>query len=145
MPSDPPRESPSAQSPEPSPAPPPRPTETELEILRVLWAHGPGTVRDVLERLPAGPAGRTRGYTTVLKLLQIMSAKGLVERSERQRAHVYRSRLTEQQTQRQLTADLLERAFDGSASRLVMQALSTRPASHEELAEIRRLLDELEG
>lgn len=82
------------------------------------------------------------GYTTVLKLLQIMIEKGLVLRDESERTHVYRARLSEQQTQRQLVRDLLDRAFDGSAATLVMQALATKRASREELDEIRRLLDE---
>ena len=120
----------------------PRPTDAELAILRVLWRHGPCTVRQVQERL-----SRTRrtGYTTVLKLLQIMSGKGLVDRDETHRTHVYRARQAEEKTQRQLVGDLLERAFGGSAQTLVMQALSAKRASPEELAEIRRLLDRLEG
>src|SRR5215470_186468 len=95
----------------------PRPTPAELEILNVLWKSGPSTVREVHASL--GEAKST-GYTTVLKLLQIMTEKGLVERDERQRAHVYTARLAEAQTQRQLVRDLLERAFGGSATKLVM-------------------------
>ncbi len=117
----------------------PRPTDAELAILRVLWDRGPSTVRQVhgvLER------DRPTGYTTVLKLLQIMIEKGLVLRDESERTHVYRARLSEQQTQRQLVRDLVDRAFDGSAAKLVMQALATKRASREELDEIRRLLDE---
>ncbi len=117
----------------------PRPTDAELAILRVLWDRGPSTVRDVLEVLDRQ---RATGYTTVLKLLQIMADKGLVLRDTRERTHVYRARRTEQRTQRQLVGDLVERAFDGSAARLVMQALAARRATPEELEEIRRLLDQ---
>jgi predicted transcriptional regulator len=118
----------------------PRPTEAELAILQVLWRHGSATVRQVHEELSQQ---RPTGYTTVLKLMQIMAEKGLVDRDESSRAHVYSARLDEALTQRQLVGDLLDRAFSGSASRLVMQALASRRASHEELAEIRRLLNEL--
>ena len=118
--------------------PTPRPTDAELSILRVLWDRGPSTVRQVHEVL-----GRARptAYTTALKLLQIMTDKGLVERDERDRTHVYRAKLTEEQTQRQLVRDLLDRAFGGSASKLVMQALASRRASPDELREIRRVID----
>jgi predicted transcriptional regulator len=120
----------------------PRPTDAELAILRVLWRRGASTVKDVHEELARRfPAA----YTTTLKQLQIMAEKGLVTRDESQRAHLYTTRLPEEQTQSQLVGDLLDRAFEGSASRLVMRALSSRPASAEELAEIRRLLDHLEG
>src|SRR5919204_6926344 len=117
---------------------PPRPTDAELAILRVLWARGPSTVRQVHDVL-----GRDRptAYTTALKLLQIMTEKGLVERDERDRTHVYRARLTEEQTQRQLIRDLADRAFGGSATKLVLQALAGRRASADELREIRRLID----
>ncbi|HYO68172.1 MAG TPA: BlaI/MecI/CopY family transcriptional regulator [Archangium sp.] len=121
----------------------PRPTDAELGILRVLWERGPSTVRDVHEALTQGQEGT--GYTTVLKLMQIMTEKGLVERDESQRAHVYKARATQQKTQRQLVTDLLERAFGGSPAQLAMQALSTKKASAEELAELRKLLDTLEG
>ena len=122
--------------------PPPRPTPAELEILRVLWTHGPSTVRDVLERLEEH---RPTGYTTALKLLQIMADKGLVRRDERARGHVYAARMPEQETQRQLVRDLVDRAFGGSASKLVLHALSTRKTPRAELARIRELLDRLEG
>lgn len=122
--------------------PPPRPTPAELEILRVLWEHGPCTVRDVLQRLEEQ---RPTGYTTALKLLQIMTDKGLVRRDERARAHVYAARMPEQETQRQLVRDLVDRAFGGSASKLVLHALSTRKTPRAELARIRELLDRLEG
>lgn len=120
----------------------PRPTPAELEILTVLWEHGPSTVRSVQERLGQQ---RATGYTTVLKLLQIMTDKGLVKRDEQNRAHVYSARLPEQQTRRQLVHDLVDRAFGGSASQLVLHALSGRKATPEELARIRALLDQIEG
>ena len=117
-----------------------KPTEAELAILRVLWTRGPSTVREVAEQM-----GREGAYTTVLKLLQIMTEKGLVVRDESQRAHIYEARLSEQRTQRQLLGDLLDRAFGGSPAKLVMQALSGRKTSAEELSAIRELLDRLEG
>jgi BlaI family transcriptional regulator, penicillinase repressor len=124
----------------------PKPTEAELSILRVLWERGPSTVREVHEAIVRGrPSARATGYTTVLKLLQIMTEKGLVTRDERTRSHVYRARWSEDTTQRQLVTDLLDRAFGGSAARLVMQALDLSPASAEELKEIRRLIDERRG
>src|SRR5687768_17386933 len=116
-----------------------KPTEGELEILRVLWRRGPSTVRDVHTELDRE---RATGYTTVLKLLQIMTEKGLVVRNEAERAHVYRAVASEEQSQRRLVRDLLDRAFDGSARQLVLQALTAKPANPEDLAEIRRLLDE---
>ena len=120
----------------------PRPTDAELEILKVLWRRGPSTVREVFETL-----GETKGtgYTTVLKLMQIMADKGLVVRDESERAHRYEAAAPEDETQRRLVGDLLRKAFDGGAAKLVMQALSTERASAEELSEIRRMLDELEG
>ncbi|MCA1592052.1 MAG: BlaI/MecI/CopY family transcriptional regulator [Acidobacteria bacterium] len=121
---------------------PPRPTDAELEILKVLWRRGPSTVREVFKD---HSRSKDFGYTTILKLMQIMSEKGLVVRDERERAHVYKPRVREEQTQRQLVGDLLQRAFDGSATKLVMQALSSEKASADELSEIRKLLDELEG
>ena len=121
---------------------PPRPTDAELGILRVLWRRGPSTVRDVHEDLTRES---NSGYTTVLKLLQIMTEKGLVVRDESERAHVYQARHSEQRTQRQLLSDLLDRAFDGSAAKLVMQALTNSKASTSELNEIRTLLDQIEG
>ena len=121
---------------------PPRPTDAELAILRVLWRRGPVTVREVHEELNRD--GHT-GYTTILKLLQIMTEKGLVVRDETQRAHIYETRYSEQKTQRQLLTDLADRAFGGSAAKLVMQALSGRKATSEELGAIRELLERLEG
>jgi BlaI family transcriptional regulator, penicillinase repressor len=122
-------------------AKPPKPTDAELAILRVIWEQGPSTVRQIQQVLDRA---RPTGYTTVLKLLQIMTEKGLVRRDESERSHVYRARFSEDQTQRQLLGDLLDRAFAGSTSRLVMQALSSRKASAEELAALRKLLDEWE-
>lgn len=119
----------------------PRPTDAELEILNVLWERGPSTVREVYEVLLES---KDIGYTTVLKLMQIMSEKGLVNRDETDRRHVYEAERAQDETQRQLLSDLLDRAFKGSATQLVMQALSSKKASREELAEIRRMLDELE-
>jgi len=119
----------------------PRPTDAELEILKVLWRRGPSTVREVFETLGES---KTTGYTTVLKLMQIMAEKGLVVRDESERAHRYEPAAPEDETQRRLVGDLLRKAFDGSAKKLVMQALSTERASAEELSEIRRMLDELE-
>lgn len=117
-----------------------QPTGAELEILQVLWARGPSTVREVAEA-----TAREDSYTTVLKLLQIMTEKGLVRRDESTRTHVYRAAVSMDQTQKQIVGDLLDRVFDGSSAKLVLQALSTRKASAEELAEIRRLLDAQRG
>src|SRR5207247_6662753 len=121
---------------------PPRPTDAELAILTVLWERWPSTVRDVHDELNRHTP---TGYTTVLKLLQIMTEKGLVVRDETQRAHIYESRYSEQKTQRQLLSDLADRAFGGSAAKLVMQALSGRKATAEELGAIREFLYRLEG
>jgi BlaI family transcriptional regulator, penicillinase repressor len=120
----------------------PRPTPAELEILRVLWDRGPSVVREVQEALNAR---RPTGYTTALKLLQIMTDKGLVSRDEDTRAHVYSARLPQAQTQSELVRDLVDRAFGGSAASLVAQALSARGASTDEIVKIRRALDDLEG
>jgi predicted transcriptional regulator len=117
---------------------PPRPTDAELAILRVLWQHGTCTVRQVHDALSSE---RPAAYTTALKMLQIMTEKGLVRRDVSDRTHVYQAKLSEEQTQRQLVRDLLDRAFGGSYSKLVMQALSAKRATPEELNEIRRLLE----
>jgi BlaI family penicillinase repressor len=117
----------------------PRPTDAELAILRVLWERGPSTVRQVHEALATRE--RPTAYTTALKLLQIMIDKGLVRRDETDRTHVYAPRLSEEQTQRQLVRDLLDRAFGGSSSKLVVQALNAKRATAEELGEIRKLID----
>src|ERR687885_306317 len=119
----------------------PRPTDAELEILNVLWKRGPSTVREVHDALLES---KEIGYTTILKLMQIMSEKGLVKRDESDRRHVYEAERAQDETQRQLLHDLLERAFNGSATKMVMQALSSKKASKEELAEIRKMLDDLE-
>ena len=117
----------------------PRPTDAELEILTVLWSIGPATVRDVYEVIRRR---RRAQYSTILKFMQIMAEKGLVRRDESERAHVYEPAKPREWTQRQLAGDLLQRAFSGSAKALMIGALSARKASKEELAELRRLLDE---
>ena len=118
-----------------------KPTEAELELLSVLWECGPSTVRQIHESLQGEKA---TAYTTTLKILQKMTDKGLVLRDETQYAHIYSAAAKPEQTQRQLVSDLLQRAFGGSPGRLVIQALSEKPASSEELAEIRKLLDDLD-
>jgi len=120
---------------------PVKPTEAELAILRVLWEHGPLSVRDILHILNQT---KPTGYTTALKMLQIMTVKGLVERDEDVRPQIYRSRYSQQQTQRQLVRDLLSRAFGGSVKELVLQALATRKSTAEELQAIEKLLDSYE-
>lgn len=117
---------------------PPRPTDTELAILRILWERGASTVREVHEALSRA---RPAAYTTALKMLQIMTAKGLVRRDVTDRTHVYQAKLSEEQTQRQLVRDLVDRAFGGSASKLVLQALASKRATTEELVEIRKLIE----
>lgn len=121
---------------------PKRPTDAETEILAVLWERGPSTVRAVHEVL--GPA-RGVGYTTVLKLLQIMADKGLVERDASQRSHVYAPAVAREDMQQRLVGDFIDRVFAGSTGQLVVRALSGKPTSAKEIAEIRRMLDELEG
>jgi predicted transcriptional regulator len=118
----------------------PIPTDAELAILAVLWQRGPSTVREVHEELKRSEPVR---YTTTLKQMQIMFEKGLVARDESQRAHVYRPTIAEEGTLRQVTADLLDRAFGGSAEKLVMHALQARRASPEELENIRKLIDKI--
>jgi len=120
---------------------PQKPTASELEILHVLWTRGPSTVREVHEALAAS---KTIGYTSVLKLLQIMTAKGTVRRNEKQRAHVYEACRPAEQTKRQIAGDMLQRVFEGSASQLMLHALAGRRTPREEIAELRRLLDEHE-
>jgi predicted transcriptional regulator len=119
--------------------PRPRPTDSELAILTILWERGPSTVRQVHEALADT---RDTGYTTTLKLMQIMADKGLVTRNESARTHVYTAMASEEQTQRQLVKDLVDRAFGGSAAALVLQALSEEGATPAELREIRKLIDE---
>jgi BlaI family penicillinase repressor len=118
-----------------------KPTASELEILQVLWTRGPSTVREVYEVLGGK---RDIGYTSVLKLMQIMTEKGSVRRNETQRAHVYEVCQPAEKTKRGLAADVLERVFDGSASELMMHALAGHRASKEEIAELRRLINEYE-
>jgi predicted transcriptional regulator len=118
------------------------PTGRELAILRVLWDRGPSTVREVHEAM--ADDGRT-GYTTTLKLMQIMTDKGLLKRDDDERAHVYKPVLSEERTQKQLVGDLLDKVFAGSAAKLVMRALSTKKVPADELKRIRGMLDELEG
>lgn len=122
-------------------SPKPRPTNAELAILRVLWEHGACTVRKVQEVLNAG---RPTGYTTALKLMQIMADKGLLTRDENRRTHIYHASVTAEEVQRDLVGDLLDRAFAGAADQLVLRALSAKDVSREELAKIRELLDEIE-
>src|SRR5215208_6805425 len=112
-----------------------KPTDAELGILRILWSRGPSTVRDVAKAM-----GREDAYTTVLKLLQIMTDKQLVRRDETARTHIYEAVHSEAQMQQHLVADLLDRAFGGSAATLVMRALSAKKTSAKDLAEIRKLL-----
>jgi predicted transcriptional regulator len=119
----------------------PKPTASELEILQVLWERGPSTVREVHDALSTK---KPIGYTSVLKLMQIMTAKGTLRRNEEQRAHVYESVQPAEKTKRQLALDVLQRVFDGSASDLMMHALAERKASKEEIAEMRRMLSEYE-
>jgi len=119
-----------------------RPTDRELTILRILWDRGPSTVREVNEVMDKD---RDTGYTTSLKLMQIMTEKGLLIRDESQRQHVYKPTITEEKTQKQLVGDLLERAFSGSAEKLVVRALSAKKVSAKELERIRKMLDELKG
>jgi len=119
----------------------PRPTDAELAILRVLWKLGPATVREVHEALQNE---QSTGYTTVLKTMQIMIGKRLLDRDDSERSHVYRARQTADETRGRLVGDLMERAFEGSAARLAMRALATQRASKQELAELRRLLKRME-
>lgn len=120
----------------------PKPTEGELEILRVLWDKGPATVRELHDALSQE---RSLAYTTVLKLLQIMTEKGLVQRTEAGRAHVYRTTASQEETQSQLLRDLSTRLFAGSAAQLAMHALAMDPASSDELKEIRKLIERKQG
>lgn len=123
------------------PQPPPKPTDSELEILQILWQHGPSTVRLVNEQLSER---REVGYTTTLKIMQLMLEKGLVQRDDEGRSHVYRAAVREHDTQRVLLDRFLEATFGGSALKLVMQALGQRRTSPDELAQIRRLLNDIE-
>jgi predicted transcriptional regulator len=120
----------------------PKPTEAELAILGVLWERGSATVRDVHEALYRDDGG---GYTTALKLMQVMHAKGLVQRDDSQRAHVFVAAVSKERTQKRFLSDMVQRVFDGSASQLVLHALGTQRATREELDEIRELIDKLES
>lgn len=120
----------------------PKPTEAELELLQVLWEKGPLTVREIHDSLSGQ---KDTGYTTTLKILQKMTSKGLVQRDETQRSHIYHPVLQAEQTRRQLVRDLLQRAFGGSPGKLMIAALSGKIATAAERAEIRRLLDEMEN
>jgi predicted transcriptional regulator len=120
---------------------PPRPTDAEMEILTVLWSRGPSTVRQVHESVSRHKPAQ---YSTVLKFLQIMAEKGLVRRDEKQRAHIYEAAQPKEWTQQRLAGDLLQRAFGGSAKNLLVGALSGRKASKQELAELRKMLDDYE-
>jgi len=119
----------------------PRPTDRELTILQILWDKGPSTVREVNEAMNKD---EDTGYTTTLKLMQIMTEKGLLRRDDSHFKHVYKPTITEEKAQKQLVGDLLERAFSGSAEKLVMRALSAKKVSEKELARIRKLLDEFQ-
>lgn len=116
----------------------PRPTEAELELLRILWEKEPATVREIYDTLNHE---RASGYTTVLKLLQIMTAKGLVVRDEANRAHVYRAAISQDDMQSKILKDLSMRLFSGSAAQLALHALAMEPASQNELDEIRALIE----
>jgi predicted transcriptional regulator len=119
-----------------------KPTQLELTILRAMWKCGPGTVREIQETLNET---RPTGYTTVLKMLQIMTEKGLVSRDESVRPQVFKARYSEEKTQQHLLRDLIQRAFNGSVKSLVMQALATKRASGKDLDTIEKLLDTFEG
>ncbi|MDH3711242.1 MAG: BlaI/MecI/CopY family transcriptional regulator [Cyclobacteriaceae bacterium] len=120
----------------------PKPTEGELEILRIIWEQGPSTVRTVNDRLSTM---KEVGYTTTLKIMQIMAEKGLLKRDTSGKTHIYHSSVSKQKTQQQLVDRLMEAAFGGSAMQLVMQALGNKPSTAEEIKEIRAFLDQLEG
>ena len=120
----------------------PKPTEAELEVLSVLWSRGPSTVRQVHEALSPR---RDVGYTTILKIMQLMADKGLVKRDTSQRTHVYAPADSSSHTRRRLVRDLIDRAFDGSARGLILEALASKRPTKAETAELRALLDELEG
>jgi len=118
------------------------PTDRELAILGVLWQRGPSTVREIHETLH--PESET-GYTTTLKLMQIMAEKGLLTRKGAGRQHIYKPAVSQEKTQKQVVGEMLEKVFAGSAEKLVMRALSARKVSPEELKRIREMLDKMEG
>lgn len=138
---------PKKQSPPPSspPPPPPRPTDGELAILSVLWERGPSTVRQVHQTLSDANPEKPIGYTTILKLMQIMAEKKLATRDQSQRSHIYHAAVSEDSTQQHLARDLSRKAFGGSTSKLVMQALAADKTTPQELQQIRDLLDQLQG
>lgn len=117
----------------------PRPTEGELELLRILWDLGPSTVRDIHQEISSH---RPLGYTSVLKLLQIMTEKGLVEREEAGKAHIYRAAAEQHETQDQMVRDISDRLFSGSAAQLAMHALALEPVNDQELEELRNLIEQ---
>ena len=123
----------------------PKPSESELSILRVLWENGPGTVREVTDWLTKLPPPRPMGYTTALKIMQIMAGKGLVTRDESERFRRYAAVAGSERTQKQMVGDLVERLFGGSAAGMVLQALGTGKVSQAELDSIRHLIQEMEG
>ncbi|MHC4476530.1 MAG: BlaI/MecI/CopY family transcriptional regulator [Planctomycetota bacterium] len=120
----------------------PQPTDRELQILRILWERGAGTVREVNKEMNMA---KTTGYTTTLKLMQIMAEKGLLTRDDSRYKHVYKPTVSEEKAQKRLVGDLMEKVFSGSAEKLVMRALSAKKVSPKELARIRKLLDKFEG
>lgn len=119
-----------------------KPTERELEILQVIWSNGPSTVREINETLSVDGS---IGYTTTLKLMQIMFEKGILSRTKSGKTHIYQANISREDTQKQLIDKLLDTAFQGSAMNLVMQALGNSKSSKKELDEIRDYLDKLEG
>jgi BlaI family transcriptional regulator, penicillinase repressor len=123
----------------------PQPTEVELAILRVLWDRGPSTVREVHSVLQSSRERQDTGYSTTLKMMQVMSDKGLLKRDESRRPQLYRTTVAEEQTQRQMVDDLVRRVFGGSARKLVLRAVESEHVTPDELAEIRRLLEQMEG
>lgn len=125
----------------PRPAPQ-HPTDVELQILHILWERGPSPVRDIHAQLGAA---KGTGYSTTVKMLSVMRQKGLVKRNENAQPHVYRAVLSRAAARRRMVRSLIDKLYDGSASSLVLQTLSTETATKEELAEIRKLLDEMEG
>ncbi|HXE54903.1 MAG TPA: BlaI/MecI/CopY family transcriptional regulator [Tepidisphaeraceae bacterium] len=120
----------------------PRPTDVELAILRVLWERGPSSVRDVHNALLEN---RDTGYSTTLKMMQVMFDKGLLRRDESRRPQVYAPATPEEQTQKQIVDDLVQKVFGGSARKLVLRAVQSENVTSQELAEIRRLIKQLEG
>ena len=119
-----------------------KPTESELQILQVLWQHGPSTVRFVNDTLAEK---KEVGYTTTLKLMQIMTDKGLVVRDTSQRTHIYKPTFAQTETQKSLVQDFVQNAFQGSAKNLILHALGNHKASKNELLEIKKLIEKLEN